>query len=138
MLSTEKTIKKFKYDPISLSKGSHKLVIRECDTCGKEDEVQFRKLTPNCSDCRGVSISKNSQNIARAGSKRLKKMWAEGDERFCTPHAVPEENREEWKANISKTKKEQQLKSKNRHSQEYIELELLKADITLKDEYKAA
>lgn len=84
MLLIEETVAKFGYSPVVLSKGSHRRVLRKCDRCGRIDEVEFRQITSYCLNC-SLSINNNRE----ATSKRLKKMWLEGDPRYCSYVPAP-------------------------------------------------
>jgi hypothetical protein len=83
MILEQETFEKFGYHTSQLKKGSHKPVVRKCDTCGDIGYPRFIRITPYC---RGCGVSANSVNIAAAARKRLKKFWNDKDIRFTTYH----------------------------------------------------
>ena len=52
MINEKETLKRFKYESIDLTQGMAKHIVRECDVCGKLDEVRFNtKCFIHCQKC---------------------------------------------------------------------------------------
>lgn len=116
MILEQETFDKFGYYSGQLKKGSHRPVVRKCDTCGKIGYPRFIRITPYC---RGCGVSVNSVNIAKAASNRLKKMWEIKDVRFSIHHAITDpEVRRKTNEKISQTKRG--IPSRNKYSYNYI------------------
>ena len=65
------TIEKYGYDPVDLTKGSHKLIVRICQQCGKNDLIEYKTCYNLCHSC--SMIGKNlGKNLGKKRSEKIK------------------------------------------------------------------
>lgn len=113
MILRNATIKYKGYDPLTLSKGSHKRVCISCDECGRVRWVEFKTKKFNiCQSCAHIGIKPSKETLLKKSeSAKGRKHSNETKAKISKNHArLTGENNSLWNPNI--TNEERLIKRK--------------------------